>query len=76
MMMMLSTTTVIPSFLEKKRYLLHILVVMSLGNFTVEYISPKLIKIKLTINSVIPNYWLVNVLRKEFIYQSTGLLVF
>ena len=76
MMMMLSTTTVIPSFLEKKRYLLYILVVMSLGNFTVEYISPKLIKIKLTINSVIPNYWLVNVLRKEFIYQSTGLLVF
>ena len=40
-MMMLSTSTVIPSFLPKKNHLLHILVVMSLKHFIVECVSQK-----------------------------------
>ena len=38
---MLSTSTVIPSFLPKKNHLLHILVVMSLEHFIAEYVSQK-----------------------------------
>ena len=45
--MMLSTSTVIPSFLRKKNHLLHILVVMSLEHFIAEYVAQKQpIKIK------------------------------
>ena len=53
--MMLSTSTVIPSFLPKKNHLLHVLVVMFLEHFIAEYVSQKQpIKIKLTINSAFP----------------------
>ena len=76
-MVMLSTSTAIPSFLPKKNDLLHILVVMSLEYFIAEYVSQKQpIKIKLTLNSVFPFYWLVNVLAKQFLYLSTGMLMF
>ena len=37
--MMLSISTVIPSFLPKKNHLLHILVVISLKHFIAEYVS-------------------------------------
>ena len=38
---MLSTSTVIPSFLPKKNHFLHILVVMFLEHFIAEYVSRK-----------------------------------
>ena len=72
-----STSTVIPSFLSKKSYLLHILVVMSLEHFIAEKIFLKQpINIKFTTSSVSPFQWLVNILEKQFIYLSTSMLMF
>ena len=75
--MLFSTSTVIPSFLSKKSYLLHILVVMSLEHFIAEKIFLKQpINIKFTTSSVSPFQWLVNILEKQFIYLSTSMLMF